>query len=97
MVEDGCEKNPRDGRFCRYCAAPAIAPVLNLQDQRDFWLLFYLILQWALAATVATTRLWIAICLPFPVAKLSASAIATLSLPVLPLSLASPNPRLLFY
>jgi hypothetical protein len=41
--------------------------------------------------------LCIAISLPFPVAKLSASAIATLSLPVLPLSLASPNPWLLFY
>ncbi len=95
MVEDGCEKNPRDGRFCRYCAAPAIAPVLNLQDPTsDF---FYLILQWALEATFATTRLCIAISLPFPVAKLSASAIATLSLPVLPLSLASPNPWLLFY
>ncbi len=57
----------------------------------------YLILQWALEVTVATTRLWIAISLPFPVAKLSASAIATLSLPVLPLSLASSNPWLLFY
>ncbi len=25
LVADGCEKHPRDGRFCKYCAAPAIA------------------------------------------------------------------------